>query len=84
MIKRFLQGVTLNMLFSFIFTVCQIQINSLTYQVSVIFFIPTYFENKESPIICYKYNKSIPKNRTVLNYNKLVTELGNKFIISDS
>ena len=23
----------------------------------VIFSIPTYFENKESPIICYKYNK---------------------------
>ena len=21
--------------------------------------IPTYFENKESPIICYKYNKPI-------------------------
>ena len=26
---------------------------------SVISSIPTYFENKESPIICYKYNKSI-------------------------
>ena len=35
--------------------------------------IPTYFENKESPIICYKYNK--PIRSTVFNYNKLVTEL---------
>ena len=26
---------------------------------SVIFSIPTYFENKESRIICYKYNKPI-------------------------
>ena len=30
--------------------------------------IPTYFENKESPIICYKYNK--PIRSTVFNYNK--------------
>ena len=35
--------------------------------------IPTYFENKEPPIICYKYNK--PIRSTVFNYNKLVTEL---------
>ena len=40
---------------------------------SVIFSIPTYFENKESPIICFKYNKTI--RSTVFNYNKLVTEL---------
>ena len=26
---------------------------------SVVFSIPTYFENKESPIICCKYNKPI-------------------------
>ena len=26
---------------------------------TVISSIPTYFENKESPIICYKYNKPI-------------------------
>ena len=35
---------------------------------SVISSIPTYFENKESPIICYKYNKHICS--TVFNYNK--------------
>ena len=40
---------------------------------SVISSIPTYFENKGSPIICYKYNK--PIRSTVFNYNKLVTEL---------
>ena len=40
---------------------------------SVISSIPTYFENKESPIICYKYNK--PIRSTVFNCNKLVTEL---------
>ena len=29
--------------------------------------ISTYFENKQLPIICYKYNK--PIHSTVLNYN---------------
>ena len=33
---------------------------------SVISSIPTYFENKESPVICYKYNKHI--RSTVFNY----------------
>ena len=32
--------------------------------------IPSYFENMESPIICYKYNKHI--RNTILNFNKLV------------
>ena len=35
---------------------------------SVVSSIPTYFENREPPIICYKYNKSI--RSTVFNYNK--------------
>ena len=35
--------------------------------------IPTYFQNSERPIICYKYNKSIKK--TVFNFNKLVSDL---------
>ena len=39
-----------------------------------IYSIPSYFENKESPIICYKYNKHICS--TVFNYNEIVTELG--------
>ena len=33
----------------------------------------TYFENKESPIICFKYNK--PNCSIVFKYHKLVTEL---------
>ena len=49
---------------------------------SVISSIPTYFENKESPIICYKYNKRI--RCTVFNYNKFVTELDIEHSIYDS
>ena len=48
----------------------------------VISSIPTYFENKESPIICCKYNK--PIRSTVFNYNNLVTELNIKNSIPDS
>ena len=49
---------------------------------SVISSIPTYFKNKESPIISYKYNK--PIRSTVFNYNKLVTELDTENSIPDS
>ena len=35
--------------------------------------IPTYFQKSEPPIICYKYNKLI--RNTVLNFNKLVSDL---------
>ena len=35
--------------------------------------IPSYFENTESPILCYKYNK--PIRNTILNFNKLVSDL---------
>ena len=35
--------------------------------------IPAYFENKESPIICYKHNK--PIRNIKLNFNKLVSDL---------
>ena len=49
---------------------------------SVISAIPSYFENKESPIICYKYNK--PSRSSVFNYNKLVTEHDIKNSIPDS
>ena len=40
---------------------------------SVISLIPTYFQNSEPPIICYKYNK--PIRNIVFNFNKLVSEL---------
>ena len=35
--------------------------------------ISDYFENKEPPIICYKYNK--PIRSTIFNFNKLVADL---------
>ena len=35
--------------------------------------IPAYFENKEPPVICYKYNKLI--RSTIFNFNKLVADL---------
>ena len=35
--------------------------------------IPDYFENKEPPIICYKYNKTI--RSTIFNFNILVANL---------
>ena len=34
---------------------------------------PSYFENTESRIICYKYNKLI--RNTILNFNKQVSDL---------
>ena len=40
---------------------------------NVISAIPSYFENTESPIICYKYNK--PIRNTILNFNELVSDL---------
>ena len=35
--------------------------------------IPTYFQNSEPTIICYKYNK--PIRNTIFNFNKLVSDL---------
>ena len=35
--------------------------------------IPTYFQNSEPPIICYKYNK--PIRNTVFNFNKRFSDL---------
>ena len=49
---------------------------------SVISSISAYFENKEFPIICYKYNESI--RSTAVNYYKLVTELDIENSIPDS
>ena len=40
---------------------------------NIISSIASYFENTESPIICYKYNK--PIRNTILNFNKLVSDL---------
>ena len=49
-----------------------INLPSISKDKSVISSIPTYFENKESPIICYKYNK--PIRCTVLTITNFVTE----------
>ena len=35
--------------------------------------IPNYFNNSETPIICYKYNK--PIRSTIFNFNKIVNDL---------
>ena len=49
---------------------------------NVISAIPSYFKNAESPIICYKYNK--PIRNTILNFNKLVSDLDIKTSSLDS
>ena len=40
---------------------------------SVISSIPNYFNNSETPNICYKYNK--PIRSTIFNFNKIVNDL---------
>ena len=35
--------------------------------------IPNYFNNSETPIICYKYNKQI--RSTIFSFNKIVTDI---------
>ena len=58
-----------------------INLPSILKDTTVISPISTYFENKQSPFICYKYNK--PIRSTVLNYNRLVTELDIETTIPD-
>ena len=36
--------------------------------------IPNYFNNSETPIICYRYIKKTIRS-TILNFNKLVTDI---------
>ena len=50
-----------------------IDIPSIFKDRSVTSSIPTYFQNSEPPIISYKYNK--PIRNTVINFNKLVSDL---------
>ena len=49
---------------------------------SVISFIPNYFNNSETPIICYKYNKQI--SSSIFNVNKIVTDINIDSNIPDS
>ena len=39
----------------------------------VISSIPNYFNNSETPIICYKYNK--PIRSAIFNFDKIVTDI---------
>ena len=50
-----------------------IDLPSIFQDKSVIQSIPKYFQNSEPPITCYKYNK--PIRNTILNFNKLVSDL---------
>ena len=50
-----------------------IDLPSIFQDKSVIQSIPTYFQNSEPPIICYKYNK--PIRNTMFNFKKLVSSL---------
>ena len=35
--------------------------------------LPNYFNNSETPIICYKYNKQI--RSTIFKFNKIVNDI---------
>ena len=59
-----------------------INLSSIFKDKSVFSSIPSYFENKESPMIFYKYNT--PFRSTVFDYNKLVTELDIENSVPDS
>ena len=49
-----------------------IDLHSIFNDSLVISFIPNYFNNSKTPIICYKYNK--PIRSTILNLNEIVTD----------
>ena len=50
-----------------------IDLHSIFKDNSVISSIPNYFNNSETPIICYKYNK--PIRSTIFNFNKIINDL---------
>ena len=50
-----------------------IDIHSIFKDNLVISSIPNYFNNSETPIICYKYNK--PIRSTVFNFNKILPDI---------
>ena len=50
-----------------------IDLHSIFQDKSVTSFIPDYFQNSETPIICYKYNT--PIRNMNFHFNKLVSDL---------
>ena len=77
----------LHLLYILTFLLKQLWIESINFpsifkNKSVTSSISAYFENKEFPIICYKYNK--PIRSTAFNYDELVTELDIENSIPDS
>ena len=50
-----------------------IDLHSIFQDNLVISSIPNYFNNSETPIICYKYNKPIRSN--IFNFNKIINDL---------
>ena len=59
-----------------------IDIHSIFKDNLVISSIPNYFNNSETPIICYKFNKSI--RSALFNFNKIVTDIDIYFNTPDS
>ena len=48
-------------------------LHSIFKDILVISSIPNYFNNSDTPSICYKYNK--PIRSTIFNFNKIVTDM---------
>ena len=61
-------GVTINDIF-----IEFIDFHSIFKDNLVISSIPNYFNNSETPIICYKYNK--PIRSSIFNLNKIVNDI---------
>ena len=52
-----------------------IDLHSIFKYNSVISSIPNYFNNSETPIVCYKYKYNKPIRSTIFNFNKIVNDL---------
>ena len=52
-----------------------IDLHSIFKDNSAISSIPNYFNNSETPIICYRYNKLI--RCSIFDFNKIVTDIIN-------
>ena len=59
-----------------------IDLHSIFKDNSVISSILNHFNNSETPIICYKYNK--PIRSTIFNFNEILTDINKDSNIPDS